>query len=95
MSLNKIIALSIITIASLNATSSMTEFKKSKNENIKYRILNQTLNDIENFNKHKIVALILQGENLPSLNITKSEINNKLQKYIQKAPNIKIASQEV
>ncbi len=76
-----------------NISHSMLEFENSKNDDIKYRILNQVLNDIENFNKHKIVALVLKGENLPTLDITKSEINSKLLNYIQKAPSIKIASE--
>lgn len=76
-----------------NISHSMLEFENSKNDAIKYRILNQLLNDIENFNKHKIVALILKGENLPTLDITKSEIESKLLNYIQKAPSIKIASE--
>ncbi|MEA2017655.1 MAG: hypothetical protein U9N59_04335, partial [Campylobacterota bacterium] len=76
-----------------NISHSMLELENSTNPDIKYSILNQLLNDIENFNKHKIVALILKGVNLPTLGITKSEINSKLLKYIQKAPSIKIASE--
>jgi len=76
-----------------NISHGMLEFENSKNDAIKYRILNQLLNDIENFNKHKIVALILKGENLPTLDTTKSEIESKLLNYIQKAPSIKIASE--
>jgi len=76
-----------------NIAHNILDLKTSKDDDIKYKILNQLLNDIDNFNKYKIVALILNGKNLPTLDITKSEINNKLLKYIQKAPSIKIASE--
>lgn len=76
-----------------NISHGMLAFENSKNDDIKYHILNQTLNDIENFNKHKIVALLLGGKNLPTLDVTKSEINSKLLKYAQKVPSIKIASE--
>lgn len=65
--------------------------KNSNNQSEKYNILNQLLKDIESFNKHKIVATILNGSNLPKIDITKSQVELQLQKISSKAPNIDIA----
>ncbi|MEA3316174.1 MAG: hypothetical protein U9Q30_09980 [Campylobacterota bacterium] len=75
-----------------NIFKSMQEYKKAKNSDIKYNILNNTLKDIENFNKHKIVAILLGAKHLPILTTTKSQILAELQKYSQDIPTIKIAS---
>lgn len=76
-----------------NISHGMLDLNTSKNEDTKYTLLNQLLQDIENFNKHKIVAIVLGAQNLPFLDVTKSEINTQLQNYIQKAPSIQIASE--
>jgi len=64
----------------------------TKDKNTKYFILNKTLEDINNFNKYKVVAIILGAKNIPKLNITKDEIEISLKKYTQIAPTLKIAS---
>ncbi len=76
-----------------NISQSMKDIKNSKNDDKKYTILNQVLQDIENFNKHKIVAIVLGAKNLPDLSTSKSEVTNKLQTYISSVPSIKIASE--
>jgi len=76
-----------------NISTSMLDLDTNKNDDTKYTILNQLLQDIESFNKHKVVAVILGAKNLPILAITKSEVTNKLQSYIQSIPSIKIASE--
>lgn len=75
-----------------NIFKSMQEYKKTKNVNIKYNILNNTLKDIESFNKDKIVAILLGGKHIPVLSTTKSQIVAKLQKYSQNIETIEIAS---
>ena len=75
-----------------NISASMLEYETAKNDDAKYNILNQVLKDIQSFNKHKTVAILLGGKNLPILNTTQSEILSKLQRFIQTAPTIKIAS---
>lgn len=75
-----------------NISSSFKELKKSKNSDIKYKILTQILEDIESFEKHKIVAILLGAKNLPSLNVNKNDIKIKLQKLESKITNLKIIS---
>jgi len=75
-----------------NIEQSILDIETTKDDTLKYEILNQLLNDVENFNKHKIVATLLKATNLPLLSITKSEIRTKLHKYIQNTPSLKIAS---
>jgi len=77
---------------SKNISHGMLELETTKNDDVKYTILNQILNDIKNFNKHKIVATLLEAKNLPTLTTTVSEVSTKLQKYIHSSPSIKIAS---
>ncbi len=74
-----------------NIQTSVNELR-SKSDNFKYNILTLILSDIENFNKHKIVAILLGGKNLPLLDITQSSIKIQLQQYEQKVTSIKIAS---
>lgn len=76
-----------------NISQSILDLETTKSDETKYTLLNQLLQDIENFDKHKVVAILLGGKNLPILDITKSKIDTKLQSYIQKAPSIKIASE--
>jgi len=76
-----------------NISQSMLSLETTSNDSVRYTLLNQTLNDIENFNKHKIVATLLRGKNLPMLTATKSQIQTELLKYIQSAPSLKIASE--
>lgn len=71
---------------------SKSELETTKNDNIKYTILSQLLKDIESFNKHKIVATVLEAKNLPTINVTKSEINIQLQNLLQKVSSLKIAA---
>ena len=75
-----------------NISYALLELETIKNDDGKYTLLTQLLHDIESFNKHKIVATLLDAKHLPILATTKSEITSKLQSYIQKAPSLKIAS---
>ncbi|MEA3513622.1 MAG: hypothetical protein U9R37_08480 [Campylobacterota bacterium] len=75
-----------------NISNSMKEYKTTKNNDIRYNILHQVLNDIKNFNKHKTVAILLEGKNLPTLSITQSQIYSKLQKLSQNITTLKIAT---
>ena len=75
-----------------NISHNISKLGTTKDKDTKYDILTQTLKDIENFNKHKIVAVMLGGENLPILNTTISQIKLQIQKLEQKVPTIKIAS---
>jgi len=60
--------------------------------NSKYTILNKLIGDIENFNKNKIVAIVLGATNLPKLSITKSDLQKKLLKVLQKVDTVDFAS---
>lgn len=75
-----------------NINHNLKELKIVKNDEIRYKLLNQTLNDIENFNKHKIVATLLKGENLETLTTSKSQITTELLKYTQNVSSLQIAS---
>lgn len=75
-----------------NITHNLKELKTVTNDEIRYKLLNQTLKDVENFNKHKIVATLLKGKNLETLSTTKSQITTELLKYIQSTPSLQIAS---
>jgi hypothetical protein len=69
------------------------ELGSVQNTEIRYDLLKQIFNDIENFNKHKVVATILGAANLPTLNITKNEIFLELNKLEHiKASSISIAA---
>lgn len=59
---------------------------------IKYDTYKDMLKDVENFNKHKIVATMLKGKNLPSISITISNIKQNLLLLENKVPSIKLAS---
>lgn len=63
-----------------------------KSDGTKYKLLNQVFQDIESFNKYKIVAVMLEGKELPTLNITSSEIKTKLLKFEDKVNTIQLAA---
>lgn len=77
---------------SKNIKDSKRKLKQTNNNNLKYSVLNQLLNDIENFNKHKIVATLLEGKDLPTLNITIATVKQQLKTIEEKVPSIEIAS---
>jgi len=76
----------------INITTLYQNLQKEKNKDIQYNILQSLLNLIESFNKHKIVAMILKGKNLPSLDITQEEIKLKLQKLQKDIKTLNIAA---
>ena len=80
-------------ILKANIADSLLSLKTTKNDNLKFTILNQLLKDIKNFKNHKTVALLLGGKKLPTLKITKNYIENKIKQYQLSIPTIKIASQ--
>jgi len=75
-----------------NITTLYQNLQKEKNKDIQYNILQSLLNLIESFNKHKIVAMILKGKNLPSLDIAQEEIKLKLQKLQKDIKTLNIAT---
>jgi hypothetical protein len=75
-----------------NISNALISLKKTKNKNIQYDILHSILKDIDNFNKHKVVAFLLKGKNLPDLDITRADIKSKIQKLENKISSIEIAS---
>jgi len=75
-----------------NIAYSLLTLETTKDETKKYDILLMLLNDIENFNKHKIVATLLEGNNLPSIDITISQVKSQIKTMEQTAPTIQIAS---
>jgi hypothetical protein len=75
-----------------NINDGLKRESKEKNKTLQYDILNILLNDIENFNKHKIVATFLKGKNLPTLKTTLAFVKAKIKKLQTKIPSIKIAS---
>lgn len=70
----------------------LTELQTIEDENLKYNILLQTLAYIENFNKHKLVATMLDGKNLPVLSVSQSTLSLQIQKLEKKVSSIEIAS---
>lgn len=68
------------------------KLKDTKDDDMKFNILNRLLNEIESFNKHKLVAISLKGENLPGLRQNKSEILGQLHSIKNKVSSIKLAS---
>jgi septal ring factor EnvC (AmiA/AmiB activator) len=58
-----------------NINYSLKKLSKEKDKAIQYDILGLLLNDIENFNKHKVVAILLNGKNLPTLKTTLSFVS--------------------
>lgn len=75
-----------------NINHSQQKLKETKNDDIRYTLLNQLLSDMESFEKYKIVATILGGQNLPTIELTKSEINIQLQKLLEQVSSINIAA---
>jgi len=75
-----------------NISNSQDELKFTNDGDIRYKIYLQLLKDIENFNKHKIVATMLEAKNLPSIIITISDVKKEILKLENKLPSIKLAS---
>jgi len=69
-----------------------SKLQTTKDKNIKYDLLNLLLKEIDSFNRHKIVAILLGGENLPTLEMTKSQVAFELQQLQHKIPTLNIAS---
>lgn len=63
-----------------------------KKVDVKYLLLNELLTNITNFEKYKIVAIILEGKKLPVLNISSNQILSQIKNIEQIAPSIEIAS---
>ena len=75
-----------------NISKNLIKLKNTKNKTLKYNILVQLYEDIENFNKHKIVATMLDGKNLPTIKTTISDVKLQIQKIESKVPTIEIAA---
>ena len=71
------------------------KLNNTKNNEEKYTILNKLLKYIISFNKHKIVATLLGGKNIPKIAIIQSQIELQLQKLIKKIPSLEIAANEL
>jgi hypothetical protein len=69
------------------------EIKNAKSNSQKYTLYKRLLEDVEEFNKHKIVAIVLRGENLPKINISEAKIKNELEKLSQKVDSIELAGE--
>jgi archaellum component FlaC len=67
------------------------EIQSTKSNTQKYRLYKELLKDVEEFNKNKIVAIVLRGENLPTINISEVKIKNELEKLSQKVASISLA----
>jgi esterase/lipase superfamily enzyme len=77
---------------SKNISFNQDILNSTHDNSIKYNTYKDLLKDVENFNKHKIVATMLKGKNLPSINITISNIKQNLQALENKVPSIDLAS---
>jgi len=75
-----------------NIAYNLLELQTTKDKDIEYEILLTLLSDINNFNKHKIIATLLDGKNLPNIDITIASIKSKLQNLEQKIPTIKLVA---
>jgi hypothetical protein len=75
-----------------NISYNAKELQKTKDEKLRYEVLSSLQKDIENFNKHKIVALFLGGKDLPSISITISLVQNELQKLHNNISSIDLAT---
>ena len=73
--------------------SIQNSLKKNSSNTQKYRLYKQLLEDVDMFNKNKIVAVILRGENLPTINITEAEIKSQLENLSQKVDSIDLAAE--
>jgi len=68
------------------------KLETTKDKNLKYNVLKLILKNIDSFEKNRVVARLLGAKNLPSLNITKSEILVQLKAFQTKSPTLEIAS---
>jgi hypothetical protein len=75
-----------------NISNALISLKQTKNKDIQYDILHSLLKNIDNFNKHKVVAFLLKGKDLPDIGTTRTAIKLKIQKLENKISSIKIAS---
>ena len=57
-----------------------------------YNNLIKLLKDIDSFNKNKLVAIVLGLDKIPNINITKSQIEIKLQKITSKTDSLQTAA---
>jgi hypothetical protein len=70
-----------------------SNIKNTKSNSIKYRLYKSLLENVEAFNKHKVVAIILNGENLPTINITETDIKTKLKELTKVVDSIVLAGE--
>jgi hypothetical protein len=71
---------------------SQKRIKIEKNKTVIYNSLIQMLLEVNQFNKHKIVALVLGGIKLPNISISISEIKSDIFKLEEKVPSLEIAA---
>ena len=65
--------------------------ENSNSNSVKYRLYKLLLKDIEEFNENKIVAIILNGENLPTIRVTKADVEAKLQELTNVVDSLSFA----
>jgi len=68
------------------------KLQTTKDKNLKYDLLNEMLNLLNNFEKHKIVAIFLGAKNLPQIDITKSKIKYELYNLQNKIDSLDLAT---
>jgi hypothetical protein len=73
--------------------TTIENLKNVNSKTVKYKLYKSLIINIENFNKHKIVATILNGENLPVLSVSESDIKLKLRKLIKSVDSISLATE--
>ena len=70
----------------------LKKLSTTKDENLRYTILNNLLKDIESFDKHNIVARLLGAKEIPQLQITKGDVEIQLQKLQERISSLDIAA---
>ena len=71
---------------------SLKIIKITKSSDIKYKNYTNILSLISSFNKHKVVATLLGANDLPSIEISISEIKNAILKLQKKVDSLELAS---
>ena len=75
-----------------NIADGVLESTKKKNNALQHTILTQVLQDLENFNKHKIVATMLGAKNIPLLKETEAKIKTQLLQLEKSVESIDLAA---
>lgn len=75
-----------------NIKAATQKLQSTQDQTQRYTILKQQLQDLQSFNKHTVVAILLGLEDIPKPTITQSDIKIELQRIAQKSPSIDIAT---